>query len=94
MRKKLYISLPITGRDINDIALDIQEARLINYKYDCVTSFDKNDTDESYSYYMGKSIELLLDCDCVTFLRGWQNSKGCRAEYSLARIYGKEIINV
>lgn len=28
----------------------------------------------------------------INICEGWQNSKGCMAEFEVARIYGKEII--
>ena len=41
---------------------------------------------------MGKDIEALLECDAIYMCEGWQNSKGCMAEFEVARIYGKEIM--
>lgn len=34
----------------------------------------------------------LLECDAVYFCIGWQRSKGCMAEFEVARVYGKEIL--
>lgn len=48
-------------------------------------------SDKPYSYHMGRDIEALLECDAVYLAPGWHNSKGCTAEYEVARIYGKEI---
>ena len=33
-----------------------------------------------------------MECDTVYFCKGFQNSKGCMAEFEIARIYGKQII--
>ena len=30
--------------------------------------------------------------DAIYMCEGWQNSKGCMAEFEVARVYGKEII--
>ena len=57
-----------------------------------VFSYNPNDTNKPYSYYMAKSIELLLECDAIYLCKGWKKSKGCRAEYEVAKIYGKKII--
>lgn len=51
-----------------------------------------NEEGKSYSYYMGRSIEALLECDAVFFVPNWQESKGCMAEFELARIYEKKIL--
>lgn len=41
---------------------------------------------------MGRCVEALLNCSSVVFLSGWQDSKGCTAEYEIARIYGLAVI--
>ena len=41
---------------------------------------------------IAKDIEALLECDAIYLCEGWQNSKGCMAEFEVARIYGKEIM--
>ena len=33
-----------------------------------------------------------MECDAIYLCEGWQNSKGCMAEFEVARIYGKEIM--
>ena len=59
-----------------------------------ITPFDVNENEDkdSYARKMGKDIETLLECDAIYLCEGWQNSKGCMAEFEVARIYGKEII--
>ena len=62
-------------------------------EWEIITPFDVcPEPDKPYSYYMGKDIEALLECDAIYLCEGWQNSKGCMAEFEVARIYGKEII--
>lgn len=102
--KRIYISIPISGRDLEKVkeeAYDKRECILWEYfgldrgfhSQDVITPFDVcPEADKPYSYYMGKDIEALLECDTVYFCKGWQNSKGCMAEFEVARIYGKEII--
>ena len=59
-----------------------------------ITPFDVNENEDkdSYARKMGNDIEALLECDAIYLSEGWQNSKGCMAEFEVARIYGKEII--
>ena len=59
-----------------------------------ITPFDVNENEDkdSYARKMGNDIEALLECDAIFLCEGWQNSKGCMAEFEVARIYGKEII--
>jgi len=95
MKKKIYISIPITGKDI-DLVKDLanfNRKMLTNCVWDAITPFDICDEkNKPYSYYMGKDIECLLECDAIYMCKGWQDSKGCMAEFEVARIYGKEII--
>lgn len=93
--KKVYVSIPISGEDYNDqrnhafvVATDL------GYKgYDVVTPFDINPQPTiPYNEAMGKCIEALPDCDIICLCKGWNNSKGCRAELQVALVYGKEVI--
>ncbi|MDR2004139.1 MAG: DUF4406 domain-containing protein [Prevotella sp.] len=95
-KKRLYISLPITGFSLDEVRKQAEAYRKIwNKEYEVITPFDVNpDAGEGkpYSYYMGKDIEALLECDCIYMAPGWMHSKGCNAEYQIARIYGIEIL--
>ena len=91
---KIYISIPITGQDIEQV-----EARLIFAKavlerkgHTPVSPLDVSDNpDASYAEHMGRDISALLDCDAVVFLDGWQESKGCALEHAADKIYNKLI---
>ena len=103
-RKRIYISIPISGHDIEEVkakAIDISERLLWDVfelkkgrnRPGVITLFDVcPEPDKPYSYYMGKDIEALLECDAIFLCEGWQNSKGCMAEFEVARIYGKKIM--
>ena len=103
-RKRIYISIPISGHDLEEVkekARDIREWVLWNefgvergfHRQDVITPFDVySEPDKPNSYYMGKYIEALLGCDAIYLCEGWQNSKGCMAEFEVARIYGKEVM--
>jgi hypothetical protein len=95
MKKKIYISIPITGKDIDKVMCDavFAKMKLQSKEVECVCPFDICDEkNKPYSYYMGKDIEVLLECEAIYLCQGWQNSKGCMTEFEVARIYGKEII--
>lgn len=103
-RKRIYISIPISGHDLEEVKAkarvvrvrllyDVFELKKGCHRPDVITPFDVcPEPDKSYSYYMGKDIEALLECDAIYLCEGWQNSKGCMAEFEVARIYGKEIM--
>lgn len=95
MNKKVYISIPISGKDINQVKLylDLVKNGIKSSGSDSITPFDVSpDSNASYAEHMGKDIQDLLECDAVFFCRGWQNSKGCQAEFEVAKIYGKQMI--
>lgn len=89
---KIYISLPITGHDIEEVeASCIWAAGVIQAKgHTPVSPLDVSpDPDATYPEHMGNDIEALLNCDAVLFMPGWRGSKGCRLERQAALIYGK-----
>jgi hypothetical protein len=44
--------------------------------------------DELYSAYMKIDIRVLLDCDMIYMLHGWEESKGAKLEYHIAKMIG------
>lgn len=93
-KKKLYISLPISGVDLNIAKSQaFHFADIFRNDYNVITPFSVcPEPDKPYSYYMGKDIEALIECDAIFMAPGWIFSKGCNVEYHVARIYGKEFI--
>ena len=93
-RKRIYISIPISGHDLEKVKERARKAKeRVSHRYDAITPFDVcSEPDKPYSYYMGKDIEALLECDAIYLCKGWQNSKGCMAECEVAKIYNKKII--
>ena len=96
--KKYYVSLPISGYDLTErklcaICAEKQIVERYPKPLQVITPFDVcPEPDKPYSYYMGKDIEALLECDAIYLCEGWQDSKGCMAEFAVAKIYDKEII--
>ena len=87
---KLYISLPITGRVLNDVKLyaKVIKERWTLKGFDVITTFDVVANEQDYAVCMGKDIEALLKCDGIVMCSDWFCSKGCRLEYTAAEIYG------
>ena len=104
---KVYLSLPISGKPTKErMAYAEQVKRKLECTYRCAWGYSKfgdklniitpfdicPEPDKPYSYYMGKDIEALLECDAIYLCEGWQDSKGCMAEFAVAKIYNKKII--
>lgn len=94
IKEKIYISLPITGFDIDHVRYYAESYKKMweDDGYEVITPFDLSpESGKPYSYHMGKDIEGLLECDAVYFASGWHDSKGCNIEYAAAKIYCKKI---
>ena len=92
-KKKCYISVPITGRDGDAVEADIIYASALVGKlgYEAVdpTSVEvQPDGESDYATCMGNCIRALLECDAIFMCNGWERSKGCRAEFEVAKVYG------
>ena len=87
---KIYISLPITGHDIEEVeASCIYASGVIQAKgHTPVSPLDISpDPDATYSEHMGNDIEALLNCDAVLFMENWDK----QVFYSLDRIPNADI---
>lgn len=95
MKMKLYVSLPISGRKLDEAkkSAELVKSRWQSDNIEVVTPFDVTGESEDYNYCMGKCIETLLGCTGIILCNGWQHSKGCNSEYAVAMIYGKKIYN-
>lgn len=73
-KKKAYISLPITGCDIEEVEATciFVSAVLEDKGYIPVSPLDVSpDPDSTYAEHMGRDIQALLECDAVYFCKGW-----------------------
>ncbi len=93
---KIYISIPISGHDIEKqrATANVIADKLRKLGHEPVNPFDTPEAPpdmidkEKYAYYMGEDIKKLLICDAVFLCEGWYESKGCRLEAKTALIYG------
>lgn len=93
---RVYISLPITGRDIGEVEARGESASgaLERMGHAPVSPLRvSSDPAASYAEHMGNDIRALLGCDAACFLDGWESSRGCRLERAAAEIYGKRILD-
>ena len=86
-RKKCYISLPIEGRDIDEVKKEIEKYKtsLRRRGYSPVSPFDREvDFNATHEQHMREDFKLLLDCDVILMTYNWEHSVGCRAELNVA----------
>lgn len=93
---KVMISQPMKGKTTEQIRKEREEVvkQLVEEGHEVIdtifTEEAPKDSDEAI-YFLAKSIEAMAKVDELVFLPGWQNARGCRIEYEVARNYGKYI---
>ena len=101
MKKKVFISLPITSRPEKTLEEKIYRAKndaremadiFKKEGYEVVTPFDVTTDGMSEAQCIGACITALLECDYVYFCKGWETSRGCRIEHLVAVEHNIEII--
>lgn len=83
---RLYVCGPMTGLpDWNYPAFNAAAADLRAAGYDVTNPVDKDvPTSEPWLVHMRADIKLMMDCDGLAILPGWQQSRGAKAEVGLA----------
>lgn len=90
----IYISGPISGHPRTQTSHVFGEAeRLIaEAGHTPVSPLDNGLPPHStYEQHLAADFAMLLGCDAILLLYGWQGSRGCRMEYSIASNMGKTI---
>lgn len=87
---RLYVSGPMTGLpDLNYPAFNQAAADLRAAGYEVTNPVDKDVPDtEPWLVHMRADIKMMMDCDGLAILTGWQASKGANLEIQLAHGLG------
>ena len=91
---KIMISQPMRGKTEKEIKdeRDVLVKKLQKEGHEVLeTVFEDFDCYASPIAYLARSIEFLDKADAVVFMKGWENARGCRIEYQIAKDYGKFI---
>ena len=92
----IYISGPMTGLpDLNFPAFHAAAQKLRGQGLTVVNPAEKEgegDPNKTWSDYLKADIRLLLDCDSIYMLPGWQKSKGAKLEFHIAVELGLSVI--
>jgi len=92
---KVYMSGPISKRSKKETDRHFGEARkaLEEQGYDVVdpTTLDGTGIVE-WDKFMREGIKLLMDCDSIYMLKGWEDSRGATIESDLAWELGMPIV--
>ena len=94
MKKRAYVSLPITGRRTEEARehADRVKAALSRRGFEVTTPFDICHVDApEYADYIGADITVMLKQDVVCFCKGWEDSFGCQMEKSVLEIWNAKM---
>jgi hypothetical protein len=86
--KRIYIAGPMTGLpEYNFPAFHAAAERLRHAGWEPVNPAENFDgrTDLPREDYLRADVKLLIECDAVAMLNGWEDSRGAKLEYLLAR---------
>jgi hypothetical protein len=97
---KCFISLPMNGKNENDILINIEKAqhdaevliKAINPYVNIKFIDGYNTSSNNAVYLLGQSIVKMSDCDYVFFCKDWEKYRGCVIEHTIATKYDKTIL--
>lgn len=92
---KLFISLPMRGRDDDEVRaemLGIKQfiERMYDQEFDLIDTLVEEEPPDGViqnNYYLGKSIQMLSMADICVFHPEWKNSPGCIIEHMVCAMY-------
>ena len=91
---KVFLSFGMRGRDEKDVLEEIAEAthyiKSVHPDWEVISTYRQGEAPEDAGpiYYLGRSIQVLGDCDQVWFINDWKDYRGCLVEYEVCKIYG------
>jgi len=94
--KRIYIAGPMTGlAEHNFPAFHAAADRLRQAGWDAVNPAENfgGRTDLPRESYLRADVALLVGCDAVAMLPGWEDSRGAKLEYLLARELGLLVLD-
>ena len=86
--KTIYLAGPMSGVENHNFpAFHAEAKRLRDLGHTVINpaETDGGDTSNSWEYYMKKDIAMMVGCDAVVVLPGWEKSRGANIEVNLAR---------
>ena len=91
---KVYISLPISGYDLEErkeTAMRM-EIKLRGCGYEVCNPLGNGWQAGLTTYeYMRRDIEMLMSCNTVIFMKGFNRSAGCHTEFCVATACGLDV---
>ena len=93
MKQRVYISGPITGDPDAWTRFHNAEGMKVKEGFDVMNPFDNGVNEgSSWDEHMIADIRMLMLCDSIFMLKGWQSSRGARIEFKIAEEMGMNIL--
>lgn len=93
--KKVYISGPISGHDIEERRAEFKKVQvaLANDGYDTFNPMENGlPQTATTNEHMRADIKALVDCDVIYLMKKWNHSAGCWTEFCVATSCGLEVM--
>ena len=94
--KKVFISIPMSNKSEEEIKeeLDKRKTALERLSFEVADTYIENspNVENIALWCLGKSLEIMANCDIAYFCKGWQKARGCLVEYEAAVQYGLQVI--
>jgi len=87
MRPRVYISLPVRGRDLDEVRNTADVRAEVLATLGCVAVNPMRNglpADAPYCDHMRVDYGLLATCDAILMCEGWEYSHGCKNELQMA----------
>lgn len=94
--KRIFISLPMSNKSEEEIKeeLDKRKSLLEQLSFEVADTYIENSPNVKNIalWCLGRSLEIMANCDIAYFCKGWQKARGCLVEYEAAVQYGLQVI--
>lgn len=95
IKEKVYISGPIAGYELEERKMAFLKVQheLEALGYEPVNPFNNGVADEEHwRVHMKADIRMLVDCDFIYLMPGWELSAGCKLELDVASSCGIQLM--
>ncbi len=99
MSKRVFISMPMNGKDRSEI-ISAQQKILesVSARLNEPVVFVESYLNEVYKLKplecLAESLKRMASADYVVFAEGWEKARGCRVERMCAEAYGIAILDI
>lgn len=94
---RVYISGPMTGLPgMNFEAFHTAAARLRELGFEVVNPVELHPAgvEKTWNEYLRGDLRALCECDLMVLLEGWEDSRGARLEWIVARGLGMDVVEL